>query len=183
LCNHTGTRPENALTHTYSGAGNNVVQDGRVLAAAIEARRRGVVIDVGHGGGSFDYMVALPAIEQGLTPDTISSDIHALSGNTPGLPYLPWVMSKLLNLGFSLEHVVAMATINPARVIDRVDKLGTLQPGAPADVAILELVEEPVKFVDTRGNQRTGTRRLKAVQTVRAGRPFGRPYPLPFSCP
>jgi len=176
-------RPGDVLTHTYSGAGNNVVQDGRVLAAAIEARRRGVVIDVGHGGGSFDYTVALPAIEQGLTPDTISSDIHALSGNTPGLPYLPWVMSKFLNLGFSLEDVVAMATINPARVIDRVDKLGTLQPGAPADVAILELIEEPVKFVDTRGNQRTGTRWLKPVQTVRAGRPFGRPYPLPFSYP
>jgi dihydroorotase len=176
-------RPGDVLTHAYSGAGNNVVQDGRVLAAALEAKRRGVVIDVGHGGGSFDYTVAEPAIAQGLAPDTISSDIHALSGNTPGRPYLPWVMSKFLNLGFGLEQVIAMATVNPARVIDRVDKLGTLQPGAPADVAILELVEEPVEFVDTRGNRRSGNRWLKPVQTVRAGRPFGRPYPLPFSYP
>jgi dihydroorotase len=176
-------RPGDVLTHAYSGAGNNIVQDGRVLAAALEAKRRGVVIDVGHGGGSFDYTVAEPALAQGLVPDTLSSDIHALSGNTPGRPYLPWVMSKFLNLGFGLEQVIAMATVNPARVIDRVDKLGTLQPGAPADVAILELVEEPVEFVDTRGNRRAGNRWLKPVQTVRAGRPFGRPYPLPFSYP
>jgi dihydroorotase len=176
-------RPGDILTHAYSGAGNNIVQNGIVLPAALEAKRRGVVIDVGHGGGSFDYTVAAPAIEQGLTPDTISSDIHALSGNTPGMPYLPWVMSKFLNLGFSLEQVIAMATIAPARVIDRVEKLATLQVGAPADVSILELVEEPVSFVDTRNNTRQGSRWLRPVQTVRAGRPFGRPYPQPFAYP
>jgi dihydroorotase len=176
-------RPGDVLTHAFSGAGNNVVQNGRVVPAALDARRRGVVIDGGHGGGSFDYTVAEPAIEQGLAPDTISSDIHALSGNTPGMPYLPWVMSKFLNLGFSLEQVVRMATLAPSRVIDRVDGLGTLQPGAPADVSILELVEEPVRFVDTRGNQRSGTRWLRPVQAVRAGRPFGRPYPMPFGYP
>jgi dihydroorotase len=176
-------RPGDILTHAYSGLGNNVVRDGRLLDAALAAKRRGVIIDVGHGGGSFDYTVAEPAIAQGLVPDTLSSDIHALSGNTPGRPYLPWVMSKFLNVGFGLEQVIAMATVNPARVIDRVDKLGTLQPGAPADVAILELVEQPVEFVDTRGNRRAGNRWLKPVQTVRAGRPFGRPYPLPFSYP
>ena len=176
-------RPGDILTHAYSGLGNNVVRDGRLLDAALAAKRRGVIIDVGHGGGSFDYTVAAPAIEQGLVPDTISSDIHAVSGNTPGRPYLPWVMSKFLNLGFTLEQVVAMATVNPARVIARVDKLGTLQSGAPADVAILQLKEESVSFVDTRGNQRAGTRWLAPVQTVRAGRPFGRPYPMPFSYP
>jgi dihydroorotase len=176
-------RPGDILTHAYSGAGNNIVQDGKVLPAALQAKRRGVVIDVGHGGGSFDYTVAEPAIEQGLTPDTISSDIHAVSGNTPGMPYLPWVMSKFLNLGFSLEQVVRLATQAPSRVIDRVDKLGTLQAGAPADVSILELVEQPVGFVDTRGNERNGTRWLRPVQAIRAGRPFGRPYPMPFAYP
>lgn len=176
-------RPGDILTHAYSGAGNNVVQEGRVLAAALAARQRGVVIDVGHGGGSFDYTVAEPAIEQGLVPDTISSDIHAVSGNTPGQPYLPWVMSKFLNLGFDLETVVAMATVNPARVIGRIERLGTLQVGAPADVSILQLVEEPVAFVDTRGHRRQGRRWLKPVQAVRAGRPFGRPYPMPFAYP
>ncbi len=176
-------RAGDILTHTYSGAGNNIVQNGKVLPAALEAKRRGVLIDVGHGGGSFDYTVAEPALAQGLTPDTIGSDIHALSGNTPGMPYLPWVMSKFLNLGFSLEDVVAMATINSARVIGRGELLGTLQVGASADVSILELVEAPVTFVDTRKNTREGTRWLEPVHTVRAGRPFGRPYPLPFGYP
>ena len=176
-------RPGDILTHTYSGAGNNIVHNGKVLPAALEAKRRGVIIDVGHGGGSFDYTVAEPAIQQGLTPDTISSDIHAVSGNTPGMPYLPWVMSKFLELGFSLEQVIGLATAAPAQVIGRVEGLGTLHPGAPADVAVLELVEEPVRFVDTRGNQRQGARWLKPVHTVRAGRPFGRPYPMPFAYP
>jgi dihydroorotase len=176
-------RPGDILTHTYSGAGNNIVQDGKVLPAALGAKRRGVIIDVGHGGGSFDYTIAEPAIAQGLTPDTIGSDIHAVSGNTPGMPYLPWVMSKFLNLGFTLEQVIAMASINPAQVIGRVAQLGTLQIGAPADVSILELVEQPVSFVDTKKNTREGKRYLKPVQTIRAGRPFGRPYPTPFGYP
>lgn len=176
-------RPGDILTHAFSGAGNNVVVDGRLHPAAAAAKQRGVVIDVGHGGGSFDFTVAEPAMAQGLMPDTISSDIHAFSGNTPGMPYLPWVMSKFLALGVPLEQVIAMATVNPARIIGRVYGLGTLAVGAPADIAVLELVEEKVKFVDTRGNSRDGTRYLKPAHTVRAGRPFGRPYPAPFSFP
>jgi dihydroorotase len=176
-------RPGDILTHSYSGAGNNTVQDGKVLPAAIAAKQRGVIIDVGHGGGSFDYTVAEPAIQQGLVPDTISSDVHAVSVNTPGIPFLPWVMSKFLNLGFSLEDVVRMATVNPANVIGRVDGLGTLQIGAPADVSIMELVEQSVTFVDTRNHTRRGSRFLRPFETVRAGRPFGRPYPQPFTYP
>ena len=176
-------RPGDILTHTYSGAGNNVVQDGKVLPAALEAKRRGVLFDVGHGGGSFDYTVAEPAIDQGLTPDTLGSDIHAVSANTPGMPFMPWLMSKFLNMGFSLEDVIRLSTVNPAKVIDRVEKLGTLQPGAPGDVSILELVAEPVTFVDTRQNERSGDRYLKPVTAVVAGVPFGRPFPQPFAHP
>jgi dihydroorotase len=180
-------RPGDILTHAYSGAPNlagaftNIVQDGKLLPAALAAKRRGVIFDVGHGGGSFDYTVAEIAIPQGCAPDTISSDIHVFSGNTPGMPYLTWVMSKFLGLGFSLEQVVAMATVNPAKIINRTPKLGTLQPGAPADVAIMELVEGPVSFVDTRNNTRNGQAYLKPVQTVTAGIPFGRPYNAPFA--
>ena len=86
-----------------------------------------------------------------------------------------------MGLGFSLEKVVAMATINPATVIKRAPKLGTLQIGAPGDVAIMELVEGPVSFVDTRNNKRDGKVYLKPVQTVAAGVPFGRPYQAPFA--
>ena len=122
-------------------------------------------------------------MQQGVMPDTISSDIHVFSGNTPGRPFLTWVMSKFLNMGFPLEQVVAMTTTNPARLIGRVDKLGTLQVGAPADVSVMEMVEQPTTFVDTRRNERPGRQYLKPVQTVRAGRPFGRPYPQPFGWP
>ena len=180
-------RPGDVLTHAYSGAPNiggqftNIVQDGRLLPAALAAKQRGVIFDVGHGGGSFDYTVCEAAIQQGCPPDTISSDVHVVSGNTPGMPYLTWVMSKFLSLGFTLEQVVAMATAAPAKVINRAPKLGTLQIGAPADVAIMDLVQGPVSFVDTRNNTRTGQAYLRPVQAVTGGVPFGRPYNAPFA--
>jgi dihydroorotase len=90
-------------------------------------------------------------------------------------------MSKFLGLGFSLEEVVTMATANPAKVINRVPKLGTLQVGARGDVAMLEWVEGPMSFVDTRNNTRPGKAYLKPLQTVAAGVPFGRPYHSPFA--
>jgi dihydroorotase len=179
-------RPGDILTHCYSGFPNlagdftNIVQDGKLLPAGLAAKQRGVIFDIGHGGGSFDYTVAEAAIAQ-APPDTISSDIHVFSGNTPGMPYLTWVLSKFMGLGFTLEQVVTMATINPAKVINRAPKLGTLQVGAPGDVAIMELVEGPVSFVDTRNNKRDGKVYLKPLQTVAAGVPFGRPYNAPFA--
>jgi len=174
-------RPGDILTHAYSGAGNNTVQNGQLLPAALRAKQRGVIVDVGHGGGSFDYTVCEPAMAQGFTPDTISSDIHAVSINTPGYPTLPWVMSKFLNMGLPLEDVVAKATVEPAKVIGRVPGLGTLLVGAPADVSIFDLIDGPVEFVDTRNNKRGGNKKLVPALTVRGGRPFGRPpLPVPF---
>ena len=180
-------RPGDILTHCYSGApniageGTNIVQDGKLLPAALAAKKRGVIFDIGHGGGSFDYTIAEAAIAQGCPPDTISSDVHVVSGNTPGMPYLPWVMSKLIGMGFSMSEVVAMSTSAPARVISRIPKHGTLQIGAPADLSILEIVEGPVAFVDTRNNTRNGKVYLRPSGTVVAGVAFGRPYQLPFS--
>ncbi|MVT67482.1 amidohydrolase family protein [Bradyrhizobium pachyrhizi] len=180
-------RPGDILTHAYSGAPNmsgaftNIVQEGKLLPAALAAKQRGVLFDVGHGGGSFDFTVAEIAIPAGCTPDTISSDIHVFSGNSPGIPFLPNVMSKFLAMGSSLDQVVAMATSVPARIINRTPKVGTLQRGAPGDVAIMDLVEGPVSFVDTRNNKRDGNLLLKPVQTVVNGVPFGRPYQAPFS--
>jgi dihydroorotase len=180
-------RPGDVLTHSYSGAPNNagaftnIVQDGKLLPAALAAKQRGVIFDVGHGGGSFDFTVAEVAIPGGCGTDTISSDIHVFSGNSPGMPYLPNVMSKFMTLGYTLEQVVAMATTAPAKIINRAPKIGTLQVGAPGDVAIMELVEGPVTFVDTRNNKRDGKALLKPVQTVINGVPFGRPYQSPFA--
>jgi dihydroorotase len=180
-------RPGDVLTHAYSGAPNiagaftNIVQDGKLLPAALAAKQRGVIFDVGHGGGSFDFTVADVAIPAGCAPDTISSDIHVFSGNSPGMPYLPNVMSKFMAMGYTLEQVVTMATTAPAKIINRAPKIGTLQIGAPGDVAIMDLVEGPVSFVDTRNNKRDGKALLKPVQTVINGVPFGRPYQAPFA--
>jgi len=180
-------RPGDVLTHAYSGAPNiagaftNIVQDGKLLPAALAAKQRGVMFDVGHGGGSFDFTVAEVAIPAGCAPDTISSDIHVFSGNSPGVPFLPNVMSKFMTMGFSLEQVVTMATTAPAKIINRAPKIGTLQIGAPGDVAVMELVEGQVTFVDTRNNKRDGKAYLKPVQTVINGVPFGRPYQSPFA--
>src|SRR5450755_1431168 len=180
-------RPGDVLTHAYSGAPNiagaftNIVRDGKLLPAALAAKQRGVIFDVGHGGGSFDFTVAEVAIPAGCAPDTISSDIHVFSGNSPGVPFLTNVMSKFMAMGFSLEQVVTMTTTAPAKIINRAPRIGTLQIGAPADVAIMELVEGPVSFVDTRNNRRDGKAWLKPVQTVINGVPFGRPYQAPFS--
>ena len=180
-------RPGDVLTHAYSGFPNmsnvftNIVQDGKLLPAALAAKQRGVIFDVGHGGGSFDFTVAEVAIPGGCTPDTLSSDIHVFSGNSPGIPFLPNVMSKFMAMGFSLEQVVTMATSAPAKIINRAPKIGTLQLGAPGDVTIMELVEGPVSFLDTRNNKREGKAYLKPFQTVINGVPFGRPYQAPFA--
>jgi dihydroorotase len=172
-------RPGDILTHCYSGFPTTPANSptscrmARCCRPRSKAKRRGVLFDIGHGGGSFDYTVAEAALTQGCPPDTISSDIHVFSGNTPGMPYL--------NLGDEQVHGARMATSTPAKIINRAPKLGTLQVGAPGDAAIMELVEGPVSFVDTRNNKRDGKAYLKPVQTVMAGVPFGRPYNAPFA--
>ena len=101
-----------------------------------------------------------------------------------GLTFLVLTLLSLpivFALGMSLDEVVMRATIEPARIIGRVPGLGTLAVGAPADLAIMELVDEPVEFVDTRNNKRSGTKKLVPWLTIRGGRPFGRPpLPTPF---
>jgi dihydroorotase len=180
-------RPGDFVTHCFTGArssagvATNLMRDGRIIPSAIAARQRGVIFDIGHGGGSFDYTVAEAARDQGFPPDVLSTDIHAVSGNKPGKPYLTWVMSKFLNMGYTLGDVVAMATNRPGRAVGRDPKLGTLQVGAPADIAILERLEGPVRFVDTRNNWRDGSVVLQPHQTITGGVPFGRPYAQPFS--
>jgi dihydroorotase len=180
-------RPGDVLTHCFSGAPNdagqftNIAQGGKLLPAAVAAKKRGVVFDVGHGGGSFDFTVAEVAMKEGVLPDTISSDIHVFSGNSPGQPYLTNVMGKFMALGMSLEQVVTAATAAPAKVINRLPKHGTLQVGAPADATVLEVMNGPVEFVDTRNNKRQGKVALRPTNTVVAGVAFGQPYQAPFA--
>ncbi len=177
-------RPGDILTHTYSGAAgrNRIVENGKLLPAALAAKKRGVIFDVGHGGGSFDFTVCEPAMAQGLLPDTISSDVHSASIQSPGKPLLPWVASKFLALGMPLDDVIAKMTVEPAKLLGgRVSGIGTLQIGAPADISIAKLVEGPVTFQDTVKNERKGNVYLEAVKVIRQGRPYGFPYPNPFT--
>src|SRR5260370_41854266 len=173
-------RPGDILTHCFSGFTNNagkftnIVQEGKLLPEARAAKKRGVRCDIGPGGGSFDFTVAEAAMQQGCMPDTISSDIHVFSGNSPGMPYLTWVMSKFMALGFTLEQVVQMASAVPARLINRMPKLGSLQVGAPGDATLIEVVQGPVEFVDTRSDKRSGEASIHPVQAALPAAPLGR---------
>jgi dihydroorotase len=134
----------------------------------LEARRRGVLFDVGHGSGSFWFRIAVPAIAQGFLPDTISTDIHKDSIMLPRAT-MTNVMSKLLNIGMTLEQVIERSTLNPAKAIRRAD-LGTLSEGQIADIAILSLDRGQFALLDSGRGKLTADKRLRAVLTVRAGR-------------
>lgn len=162
-------RPGDVLTHCYTGfEENRLFVDGRVRESVLAARERGVVFDVAHGMAAFDAEVATDMLAAGFRPDTISSDVHAYSIDSVG--DLPAVMSKFLALGMELDEVIACATLKPAIHAGlAADGVGTLRPGAPADVAAFELVEGPVQYADTRGRTFTGRRRLRTALTVQAG--------------
>src|SRR5205814_1003054 len=129
----------------FLGAVPLLDEHGRVQRYVLEARKRGVLFDVGHGGGSFLFRQAVPAIKQGVWPDSISTDLHAVSMNG-GMKDLTNLMSKFLAMGIPLAEVIARATDHPAREIHRPD-LGHLGVGAPADVAVLALRKGAFGFV------------------------------------
>jgi hypothetical protein len=142
---------------------------GKVAPWMIEARRRGVLFDVGHGGGSFLWPVAARAVQQGFVPDTISTDLHSGSINIQQSD-MPNVMSKMMLLGMSLGDVVARSTVNPAKAIGRYPELGTLAVGRTADIAVLEEQTGVFAFKDSWPAKRLGTKRLDCVLTIRDGK-------------
>jgi dihydroorotase len=161
-------RPGDISTHMYLDRVPMLDDHGRLLPYLFEARKRGVIFDVGHGGGSFLFRQAVPAIRQGFIPDSISTDLHIGSMNA-GMKDMLNVMSKFLNMGMSLDEVVLRSTWNPAREIKR-EELGNLSVGAPADVAVLRLENGAFGFVDTYGARMKGTQKLVCELTVRNGR-------------
>jgi len=177
-------RPGDILTHCFQGRGeereNLTDARGRLLPEAREARARGVIMDVGHGGGSFRWEVAEAALEQGFLPDVISTDLHAYNLHGP-LFDMATTLTKLLHLGVPLETAIAAATAVPAQVIGR-PELGTLAAGAPADLAVFRLADEPVELWDTHRQLRRGTRRLRVEATIRAGAVY-RPHDLDGETP
>lgn len=162
-------RPGDIYTHTYLTAVPMLDANGRLLPYLLEARKRGIIFDVGHGGGSFSFRQAVPAVKQGFMADSISSDLHVTSMNA-GMKDLPNVMSKFLALGVSVQDVVARATWHPAREIHR-EEFGHLTVGAVADIAVLRLVDGDFGFIDSARRRLKGTKKLVCELTIKGGRP------------
>ena len=169
-------RPGDVVTHCFHGNDGGLLdEDGRVWPEAFAARERGILFDVGHGSGSFTWRVARAALAQGFPPDTISSDIHTY--NRAGPVYdLPRTLSKLLHLGMPLADVIAAATSRVGTHLAHVAPagLGTLAPGAPGDLSLLELQRGSFPLAD--GEHRLSDNvteiageRLVARSVVRAG--------------
>ncbi len=163
-------RPGDIHTHMYNDRQIELIDrfTGKVQPWMLEARKRGVLFDVGHGGGSFLWPVAARAVTQGFMPDTISTDLHAESISIQQST-MPNVMSKLMLLGMSFTDVLVRSTVNPAREIGRYPEIGTLGVGKVADIAVLEEQTGVFAFTDSWPAKRLGSKRLEPVVTVRAG--------------
>ena len=164
-------RPGDIHTHMYNDHQVELLDrfTGKVQPWMWEARKRGVLLDLGHGAGGFLWPVAQAAISQGFPPDTIGTDLHPSSILTPQVR-VPNAMSKLMNLGMTLQDAVLRATVNPAKAIGRLPELGTLSEGKVADVAVFELQQGVFAFIDSAGKKLTGTRKLECLMTVRDGK-------------
>ena len=157
------------LTHCFRPFPNAPVRgDGQIREEVLEARRRGVIFDIGHGGGSFGFRTAEAMLAAGFLPDVISSDVHTLSINGPAFDQLV-TMSKFLSLGMELVDVVRAGTLAPAAALGRTD-IGRLESGAAGDATVLELVEGNFEYRDVLGETRAGRWRLEARGLVVAGR-------------
>ena len=165
-------------THIFAGRLHTVLDRwGKVLPEVRAARERGVVLDVARGSSAVDYQVAQAALDQGVPPDTISTDAH-----TPPRPgnvsrTLPYVMSEFMAMGMGLEDVVRCVTTRAAQAIGKEDLAGTLTVGHPADIAVFELREEESTFIDVVGNNLKGKQLLVPVMTVREGLVVTTPRP------
>jgi dihydroorotase len=164
-------RPGDIFTHAYGhvdGRTPIVNEKGKVDDFAWAAQKRGIIFDVGHGGGSFLFEQAVPAMKQGFKPNSISTDIHTGSMNG-GMKDIINVMSKFLNMDMSLNEVIAKATWSSAKIIKRED-LGHLSIGAVADITILNLREGDFGFIDTKGKKMKGNKKLECELTIRDGK-------------
>lgn len=163
-------RPGDIFTHTFGHVPGRipvVSERGKVRPYVWEAQKRGIIFDVGHGGGSFLFRQAIPALKEGFKPNTISTDLHTGSMNA-GMKNQLNVMSKFINMDMSLAEVIEASTWSPAKVIQRED-LGHLSEGAVADVAVINLKEGTFGYVDSGGYRMDGTQKLECELTIREG--------------
>ena len=172
-------RPGDILTHCFTGGTHRIITPDKRARASVRALHdSGLILDIGHGTGSFSYEVAEAMLDQGILPDVISSDIHQLSVQGPMFD-LPTTLSKFLSLGMSLSDVVERATARPAAAIRRPD-LGSLRPGSRADVALFRIEEGEHEFFDVVMTRRRGNRRLVNTLTIAGGEPLPRTSERPL---
>jgi dihydroorotase len=163
-------RPGDILTHTYAHVDGRIPivdEQGKLRPFVLEARKRGIIFDAGHGGGSFLFRQAVPATKQGFYPDVISTDLHIGSMNS-GMKDILNTMSKFLILGMPLQDVIKANTSRAAAIIKRTD-LGHLGVGAEADIAVLNVAKGKFGFIDSGGGKMMGDRKLECELTVKAG--------------
>jgi dihydroorotase len=164
-------RPGDVLTHAFRPFPNSpATQQGTVKREVLEARKRGVKFDIGHGKGSFSFKTARAMLANGFLPDTISSDVHQLCINGPAFDQVT-TLSKFLCLGMPLDEVIAASTINAAMALRR-PELGSLKPGSVGDATILSIKEGRFDYVDVVGEHLTGDRKIASEGVVVAGRWF-----------
>jgi dihydroorotase len=172
-------RPGDILTHCFTGNDMKIVDDAGVPNPKIlELHDQGLILDIGHGTGSFSYDTAEAMLAAGVKPDVISSDIHQMAIQGPMFD-LPTTLSKFLNLGLTLPEVIERATSRPAAAMRRPD-LGTLRPGSVADVALFRMEEGEYVFRDVRMNPRRGSKRLISTLTMIDGEVLPRVPELPL---
>jgi dihydroorotase len=166
-------KPGDLVTHSFHGREGGILDErDRILLEVRRAVESGILLDVGHGAGSFAFRTAEKAFSQNVRPGTISSDVH--QGNVNGPVYdLATTLSKFLHLGMSIEEVIRRATANPAKALSFPSGTGSLKEGSVADIAVFELREAPWEMVDSMGEKRPGKWRLKPIATVKAGRVYG----------
>jgi len=165
-------RPGDIFTHCFAAGASEretvVDNNGIVKPFIFEAQKRGIIFDVGHGGGAFAFSQAIPALEQGFVPNSISTDFNKSSKNG-AMKNLLNVMSKFMAMGMDLHTVIKMTTLNPASEIRR-EELGNLSVGSEADVAVFTLRTGEFGFMDVRRTRINGTQKLEAELTIRAGK-------------
>lgn len=163
-------RPGDVVTHIYNHHTLGILDaSGKVKRSVIEARARGVWMDVGHGLGSFNFESARRALDAGFPPDSISTDIYNLNIRGPVFD-MPTTMSKMMYVGMSFEDVLQRTTANPGRLINRIPMLGTLQVGAPADVALLAIENGSFQLIDSQKNIVTAKQRVVSRLSICRGR-------------
>jgi len=164
-------RPGDIITHTFEKVSErmSVIDEQRNVRSFVKAaQKKGILFDVGHGGAGFWFSEAMPALQQGLAPNSFGTDLHRFSMNA-GMKDMLNVMSKYLSMGMTKEDIIVRATWAPAKSIKRTD-LGNLSVGAVADVAVLSLRNGNFGFVDAGGNKIEGKQKFEAELTIRAGK-------------